>query len=138
MKKFKNIVLKVLMCLVMLLTFASCKAPAEMCGRYNLTSISGIPGVSVSTYEYNYIELYDDYSYTIENKIYGTVTTQTGEWSINDEKTEITFITKVNASTMGKDVAQYDYEAKTITLTSKIQNQTISMVLTLQVESEEK
>ena len=64
MKKFKNIVLKVLMCLVMLLTFTSCKAPAEMCGRYNLTSISGIPGVSVSTYEYNYIELNDDYSYT--------------------------------------------------------------------------
>ena len=131
--KFKKIILKVLMCLVMLFSFVSCKAPAEMCGKYNLTSISGIPGVNAASYEYNYIMLEDDYTYVLENKIYGTVTAQTGKWSYDKETSEITFICQVNSSTYSKDIAIYDQENKTLTITSTIESLTIKMVLTLEI-----
>ena len=135
--KIKNFVLKIVMCLVMLFSFSSCrKAPEEMCGRYNLTQISGVLGVSVSSYEYNYIELYDDYTYSLENKIYGTVTAQSGTWSYSAETKEITFLCKVNASTYSKDVAIYDEETKSFTISSTVENLTISMVMTLQVENQ--
>ena len=131
--KIKNIVLKFLMLIVMIFTVSSCSAPKEMVGKYNLTKITGLMGVSASTYDYNYIELNGDYTYHLENKVYGQVTAQDGTWTYTEETKELTFVCKVNESTYSKDIAIYDAEAKTFTISSTIQGYSISMTFTLEV-----
>lgn len=69
------------------LMFAACglsDAEKELVGKYNLSSITGIPGVSVSSYEYNYIDLKSNGKYELKNKVESTVTEQTGKWSYAD------------------------------------------------------
>ena len=128
--KFKKFIVKVLMVFVMIFSLASCRAPEDICGKYNLTSVSGLPGVSVSTYQYNFIVLNDDYSYTLENKANGIITKQEGNWSINDEMTEITFVTYSSLAQSVTEVYQYDIDAKTLTVALKMQSYDIKMVFT--------
>lgn len=122
---------------MMIVTLASCgsKVPSEVVGKYNLTEISGIPGISVSTYEYNYVELKSNGKYYLENKVYGTVTSQEGTFEINDEMTELTLITK-NGSTSVKETASYDKETYTFVLEEGIEGYTISMTFVKEVVEE--
>ncbi len=88
--------------LVFIVTFALLFSLAacgndEYAGRYNLTSISGIPNITAESYDYNYIELDNRGNYTLENKIYGTKTTQTGEYEVDGETL---FVRTEDGSTM--------------------------------------
>lgn len=55
MKQIRKALLLVTMVIALVVMTSCTKTGYE--GKYNLVSISGIPGVSASTYEYNYIEL---------------------------------------------------------------------------------
>lgn len=68
----------------LLFTLVAC-GNDEYAGRYTLTSITGIPSVTADSYDYNYIELDNRGNYTLENKIYGTKTSQTGEYEVDGE-----------------------------------------------------
>lgn len=76
--------LAVIITFTLLFTLAAC-GNDEHAGRYNLTSITGIPSVTADSYDYNYIELDNRGNYTLENKIYGTKTSQTGEYEVDGE-----------------------------------------------------
>lgn len=136
MKLFKKLFTTLTLLFVLFVSLTGCaSAPSDMVGKYNLTSLSGVPGVTASMYDYNYIILNDDYTYKIENKFQGIVTKQEGEWEVNDDKTEITFITK-NGSASMEEVYDYDNEAKTITISMSASGYTLKMVLTLESPSE--
>ncbi len=54
--------------------------------RYNLVSFTGL-GVTEQAYEYNYIELYEDGTYHLENKAKanGIVTQQNGKYLVKED-----------------------------------------------------
>lgn len=60
--------------------------PEEYFGRYDLTEISGVNGVTVESYEYNYIELKSDGRYVIANKYKKKKTEQKGVWYVEERK----------------------------------------------------
>lgn len=126
--KFKKFIVKVLMVFVMIFSLSSCRAPGVICGKYNLISISGIPGVSVFSYEYNYIILNDDYTYELENKVNGIVTSQKGEWSLNSAMNEITFVTYPSLAQSVTEVYEYNIEAKAITFALEMNSYDVVMV----------
>ena len=138
----KNIFVKFIMFIVMMFSFTACdlsflsaltakEAPAEMVGKYELTDIEGLYGLTPDLYEYNYIELEKDYTYHLENKAYGTITAQDGNWSYDEELSEITFTTTINESTYSKDVAKYNKEEHSFEVSSTIEGYKITMTFTL-------
>jgi len=54
-------------------------------GRYDLTSITGIPGVDVDSFEYCYIELKSNgrFDYKIKFNFVNEISEQSGNWSLN-------------------------------------------------------
>ncbi|MFW5838413.1 MAG: hypothetical protein ACOC1L_02840 [Bacillota bacterium] len=76
--------LSIIITFTLLFTLVAC-GNDEHAGRYNLTSITGIPSVTAEDYDYNYIKLDSRGNYTLENKIYGTKTSQTGEYEVDGE-----------------------------------------------------
>lgn len=60
--------------------------PEEYFGRYDLTEISGVSGVTADSYEYNYIELKNDGYYVIANKYKKKKTEQKGVWYVEEGK----------------------------------------------------
>ena len=135
--KIKKLIIKFVMFFFVMFSFTACNfAPKEMVGRYNLTEIKGIPGVSVNTYEYNYIELKSDLTYHLENKAFNQITAQDGTWTYDKSTQELTFICHVNESTYSKDIATYNPEAKTFTLKSTVDTYSVSFTFTLEVTPE--
>lgn len=90
MKKQLKGLLLCIMLLLVCLAMTSCKN-AKYKGKYNLVSVEGFPGVTASTYTYNYIELKLGNKYYLENSVNGTITSQSGTYSINSTETAITF-----------------------------------------------
>lgn len=126
--KFKKFIVKVLMVFVMVFSLSSCRAPGVICGKYNLVSISGIPGVSLSSYEYNYIILNDDYTYELENKVNGIVISQNGEWSLNNAMNEITFVTYPSLAQSVTEVYEYNIDARAIKVALEMNSYNIKMI----------
>ncbi len=112
----------VMMCVCML---TGCKKGVE--AKFNLVEINGIPGVTASSYEYNYIVLHKNGKYEIENKIGSAVTKQSGTYKINDD--EITFITKVGAAT-SEEV--YKYDGKTLIMETTMQGYSLKLVFEIE------
>ena len=126
--KFKKFIVKVLMVFVMVFSLSSCRAPGVICGKYNLVSISGIPGVSLSSYEYNYIILNDDYTYELENKVNGIVISQNGEWSLNNAMNEITFVTYPSLAQSVTEVYEYNINSRAIKVALEMNSYNIKMI----------
>ncbi len=91
MKKQKSILVVsvvVLLCMCVLM-LAGCNSDNEPPyssdneGVYSLVEITGLSGVSVSSYDYNYIALNSDGTYELKNKANGVVSEQTGKYSID-------------------------------------------------------
>lgn len=129
--KLKKFLVKIVVCLVMIFSLGACRAPEDICGTYNLVSMSGIPGVTVSTYEYNRITLEENYEFEIKNKAYGVVTKQTGEWDINKDKDEITFVTKQGSREL-EETYEYNYDEKQIIMESYLEGYHIVMIFQLE------
>lgn len=117
-------------CFMMLLCLVGC-SKSEVVGKYNLTSISGAPGLTASLYEYNYVELKGNGSYYLENKVKNnsTITSQKGSYEIDEELTKLTLITK-NGNTEVKEIANYNKERHTFTLRTSLYGYNITMVFT--------
>lgn len=126
--KFKKFIVKVLMVFVMVFSLSSCRAPRAICGKYNLVSISGIPGVSVISYEYNYIILNDDYTYELENKVNGIVISQNGEWSLNNAMNEITFVTYPSLAQSVTEVYEYNINSRAIKVALEMNSYDVEMI----------
>lgn len=88
MKKQLKGLLLCIMLLLVCLAMTSCKN-AKYKGKYNLVSVEGFPGVTASTYTYNYIELKSGNKYYLENSVNGTITSQSGTYSINSTETRL-------------------------------------------------
>lgn len=127
MKQIRKALLLVTMVIALVVMTSCTKTGYE--GKYNLVSISGIPGVSASTYEYNYIELRSGKKYVIENKVNSIVTSQKGTYSINKAKNEITFIT-TSSGTKVKEIDKLDGNKIIIeqTLATSTGSYTVKMV----------
>ncbi|MDY4788166.1 MAG: lipocalin family protein [Bacilli bacterium] len=127
----KKVISFMSICFVMLLCLVGCGKDSEVVGKYNLTSISGAPGLSVTLYEYSYVELKSDGSYYLESKAKGdsTITSQKGTYEIDEELTKLTLITK-NGSTEIKEIADYNKEKHSFTLITSLGDLKITMVLT--------
>jgi len=69
---------------IFLLCACDSQEKKDAVGKYNLTSITGIPGVTPSLFEYNYIIFKDDGFYELKNKVEDVVTEQTGTWYITE------------------------------------------------------
>lgn len=134
--KIKKILTNFMLFIIMMFSITSCVAPKEMVGKYNLTKITGIPGISASSYDYNYIILNSNYTYELENKIQGVVTAQEGKWSYDETTNELALIVQLNNSTSSKDIAIYNMEEKSFTLSTTIEGYTISMTMTLETSVE--
>lgn len=94
-------------------------------GTYNLTGITGIPGVSASSYDYNRITLKDDGTYFLENKINQIESKQSGKWELSGSSLKMT--TSVGATSVTET---FSYSDGTITITATIESYTVSMVFT--------
>ena len=122
MKHLKKWILSLCTCIIMILSLTGCNRyhPKEVCGKYELSYVSGLPGVSVSTYDYNTIELKSSGKYILENKVYGVITSQKGTWSINKELTIIEMTTKQNSTKVTEEI-DYDAETHTIEISQSLQ-----------------
>lgn len=60
--------------------------PKEYFGRYDLSEITGVNGITADSYEYNYIELKSDGYYVIANKFKKKKTEQKGVWYVENGK----------------------------------------------------
>ena len=131
--KIKKILAKILVCLIMIFSLGSCIAEKEVCGTYNLISMTGVPGFSEDSYVYNRIILERNYEFTIENKdiYYGIKTKQTGKWDLNKEKDEITFVIK-QGSRETEEVYEYRYDEKQIVMSTMLEGYHITMVFQLE------
>lgn len=60
---------------------------ASAAGKYNLTELTGLEeyGVTTDAYDYNYIELYADGTYHLENKASDMTVEQNGKYTIDEE-----------------------------------------------------
>lgn len=114
-KNFKWVLMVVAALLMFSLFGCVSQEEKDAVGKYNLTSISGISGVTVSSYEYNYIELKSNKTYHIENKVGATVTQQDGKWSIKDEKITLKITSGATTAT-----AEYKIANNVITMTDSI------------------
>ena len=77
------IVLLAILTLICSISFVACDKGT----KYNLIAVKGLTGVSVNTYEYNYIELKEDGTYYLENKVKmnGIITKQSGKYLIQSD-----------------------------------------------------
>lgn len=82
MKKTATVLLAILT-LICSISFVACNKGT----KYNLISVTGLVGVSVNTYNYNYIELKEDGTYYLENKVKmnGIITKQSGKYLIQSD-----------------------------------------------------
>lgn len=82
MKKTATVLLAILT-LICSISFVACNKGT----KYNLISVTGLIGVSVNTYDYNYIELKEDGTYYLENKVKmnGIITKQSGKYLIQSD-----------------------------------------------------
>lgn len=133
-KLMRNLVMVFAMVLGLFALTSCAKNTTEYAGRYDLITAKGIPGVSASTYEYNYIDLSDKGKYHIANKVNGIVTEQSGTFSVKDGT--ITFVTKANGAKVTEEY-DYDVENKTITMKLSQQGYNIEMVYQLSTQSAE-
>lgn len=87
MKKALRIAFMLCAVAVLALSFAGCASAEEkaVVGKYNLSKVTGLTGVTASTYDYSYIELKANKTYHIENKVNGITTQQDGKWSLKGE-----------------------------------------------------
>lgn len=100
----------------------------EVVGKYNLTSVSGLAGVSASAYDYNYVELLSNKNYKLANKYSGIVTEQTGKWAYADG--EVTFTIK-SGTTSVKET--YKLSNGVLTISATLEGKTITMVYNKEV-----
>ena len=113
MKKQLKGLLLCIMLFIVCLTMTSCKN-AKYKGKYNLVSVEGFPGVTASTYTYNYIELKSGNKYYLENNVDGNIISQSGTYSINSTETAITF-----TSSLGS-VETYEFNKNRIIIKSAV------------------
>ena len=128
MKKRITIIAVSLALICLSFAFAACgldESSKEAVGTYNLTSITGIPGVSASSYDYNRIILKSNKTYMLENKVNGIETKQTGKWELDGNTLKMT--TTVGATSV-TDTCSYS-DGK-ITITTNQQGYDVTLVLT--------
>jgi len=93
-------------------------------GRYNLTSITGLDGVTASSYDYNYVTLMKGGKYEIKNKINGIVSEQFGEWSLKEgtltTKTSTGSTTVTEENTLENNVITFKINTRGLNLTMEL------------------
>lgn len=101
--------------------------PEEYFGRYDLSEITGVNGVTADSYEYNYIELKSDGYYVIANKFNKKKTEQKGVWYVENGKVyfeSARFLGFVKTTDSG------DISGNQITMTVESNSSKITLILT--------
>ena len=101
--------------------------PEEYFGRYDLSEITGVNGITADSYEYNYIELKSDGYYVIANKFNKKKTEQKGVWYVENGKVYFEssrFLGFVKTTDSG------DISGNQITMTVENNSSKITLILT--------
>lgn len=101
--------------------------PEEYFGRYDLSEITGVNGITADSYEYNYIELKSDGYYVIANKFNKKKTEQKGVWYVENGKVYFEssrFLGFVKTTDSG------DISGNEITMTVESNSSKITLILT--------
>lgn len=129
MKNFFKKISLLLVAICGIFSMSSCKAPKDLVGRYDLSSVTGYPGLSVSNFEFYYIDLKSNYDFTMESRAKGGAATVTleGTWKEYDTYIKI-FYTQAEMNYY--EELQYDAETKSLSQETAMEGYTVNIVFT--------
>lgn len=107
------------------LFFTACERPNT---KYTLAGIDGHPDITVQSYEYCYIKLFDDGRYYYENKLKDSnIIRQSGNYSISEGVMTVSDTDNGNDYILhfGETIA---FDSGQITITAEISAHTVTMI----------